>query len=345
MLTADKRTQEPLAPHDNEGRVTVTILKLRAVHPAASAFAMVLALTAFPMDMAPFGTTALAQGQRPSQVTVQNRTGTTLQNFFLVPLTFASWGEDLLGTDTVSPGSRTRVLPEGDRGQCRYDMRAVYAGGAEETRFDIDLCRTREIVLTPQSRESGSAAPPQRSGVAFYAVHNHTGMTIGELHVGRPGAPNQGREGNVLADSILDSGRSFTGRVARSSECLYDVRASGPDQTRQRINLCDVREIVFGERPAAGAAARLQTTTLTITNRNRSQIVAINVRQTGAANWGANHGEKTLTTGRRLALDVPRAAAQCAFDIRVTYDTGVEDVRANQNICETTDFAFAGPRR
>lgn len=327
----------------------MTILRLRALGLAAGPLAAALVLTALPVDLPPFAANAVAQGQRAPEIVVQNRTRATLQNLFLVALSETSWGEDRLGADTVSAGNRYTVTLEA--GQCRYDMRAVYANGGEETRFDINLCRNREIVLTPQSQARGSAAPPRRSDVAFYIVRNRTGQTIPSLNVVGVDADASETE-DVLGASILDNGQSFTGRVERSSECRYNVTAGGtPDLQREDVNLCTVREIVFG----AGASPRGQagaqptgpqtTTPVTATNNSPVTIMVINTRPAGRGNWGVDHlGTEILRAGRSHTFNVPRAASQCTFDIRASYDGGGEEVLANQDVCQTTAFSFTGPQ-
>jgi P pilus assembly chaperone PapD len=326
------------------------IPRLRAAGLAAGALAAALALTALPVGVPPFAVTASAQGQRAPEIVIQNRTRATLQNLFLVGVSETSWGEDRLGADTVAVGGRYTVTLES--GQCRYDMRAVYANGGEETRFDINLCRNREIVLTPQSQARGSATPPRRSDVAFYLVRNRTGQTIPSLNVF--GVDDHASEAeDVLGASVLENGQTFTGRVQRSSDCRYNVGAGEtPELQRANVNLCTVREIVFGGDAPASGQARAQpsgpqtTTQLTVTNNGPVTINVINTRAVGSGGgWGVDHlGADVLPAGRNHTFNVQRAASQCAFDILVIYDGGQEEVRPNQDICQMTAFAFTGPQ-
>ncbi|MFX7845166.1 hypothetical protein ABTK14_23205, partial [Acinetobacter baumannii] len=77
------------------------------------------------------------------------------------PIDEASWGEDRLGSDTVAAGRRLRFRLNAQQ-QCRFDVRAIYAEGREETRFGIDLCQRPELSL--DGRTETTAQDLQRAG-------------------------------------------------------------------------------------------------------------------------------------------------------------------------------------
>jgi S1-C subfamily serine protease len=290
---------------------------------------------------------------RAPEVNVVNRTRAVLQNLFVTGVDSGGWGDDRLGADTVAAGARYSVRLEA--GQCRYDVRAVYAQGGEETRFGVDFCRQRELVFTPETQTRGSAQPPRRNSVAFYLVRNRTDAVMSTLRVAASGADGEGED--VLGASVLAGGQTFTGRVERGDPCLYTVVAGfEQDERRENVNLCTVRELVFGDPPDAGQggpqaggaapAGPGAVSEVTITNDATITIQVIHIRPAGARNWGEDRlGADVLPAGRSQAFRVSRGPQQCAFDIRVIYERGGEEVRERQDICRTTAYAFTGPTR
>lgn len=276
---------------------------------------------------------------RDIAATVVNRTRTTLQVFYLAPPGDATWGDDRLGSEVLAAGRRFRVsLPAG---QCRYDFRGTFEDGREITRFNLDLCRTPEIVIEPNARTA--ALPERRGPVLLYRVTNRTGEMIYTLRVVPTDSGEEGED--VLGASVLADQSSFTGRASSEPPCLYDVTATFESNrqpvTLQRQNLCRTREVVIDQTRAAETEATQQSS-FTVRNRGRVPIMYLYVRQTGARGWGEDRlGSDILQGGNVWTVRVPEG--RCEFDIRVRYEGDQEETRERQNVCENREIGFNGP--
>ncbi len=87
---------------------------------------------------------ALAQGGDPSfQVT--NNTGTTINQLHVSSAAQGGWGQDRLGSGTLSNGSSFQVrLPAG---QCINDVRVVFPDGRRQDRRHVNTCQEKEVVF------------------------------------------------------------------------------------------------------------------------------------------------------------------------------------------------------
>jgi hypothetical protein len=283
---------------------------------------------------------------RPRQVqaNVINRTQTTLQIFHLAQISQTEWGADRLGSEVLDAGARFRVtLPAG---QCRYDFRGIYEDGREVTRFNLDLCRSPDIILTPTDTEA--SLPPPRGRAGLYRVVNRTGQVVQTMQVA-PSASAAEQTEDILGASILPNGNTFTGRFAVQDPCLFTVTATLQNGTDPLVvtdhNFCTTRELVLTEAAASGTAGEQrpgqESRVLTVVNRGRTTIQVINVRPAGGRNWGADRlGSDVLPPGRRLGVRLPQAP--CNYDVRVTYDGGGEETRSGHDVCANREISFAG---
>ncbi|UFN50607.1 hypothetical protein LPC08_08330 [Roseomonas sp. OT10] len=74
-----------------------------------------------------------------------NRSRRDIREIYATPASRADWGPDLLGATILPPGRSHAVrLP---LGECRYDVRVVYDGGASEQRRDVDTCGLSQLVF------------------------------------------------------------------------------------------------------------------------------------------------------------------------------------------------------
>jgi hypothetical protein len=56
------------------------------------------------------------------------------------------WGPDVLGNSVVAEGGSVTLTPDGSHG-CRFDLLAVFDGGATEERRNLDFCALDKIEL------------------------------------------------------------------------------------------------------------------------------------------------------------------------------------------------------
>jgi hypothetical protein len=331
---------------------------------------LALALTCAMLFQIPGADAQQRRQPRPSsasEISIHNRSSNTLQYLFVTPIGEASWGEDRLGSETVTRNRRFRFTLD-DTSQCRHDVRAVYESGQEETRFGMDLCQRREIVL--DGRTQTTTADLQRPGpIALFVVRNRTGNTLQVLKLV---TPNGDESEDVLGSSIVNEGGSYTGRFLRSAGCVYDVVATFEGAEDQRVtgrNLCTNREVVLtadgagtgagagsgggsGGGTAPGAAGRggqpgAQTTgePLSFEVQNRSSITIQNlyIRERGASSWGRDRlGNDTIAARGTFTVNMPRGRG-CEYDVKVVFDNDRQDIRNAVNLCETREYAVTGP--
>ena len=72
-----------------------------------------------------------------------NTSRSEINELYATPVGDDGWGRDLLGDDTVAPGaSKVIRLPAG---QCRWDVRIVYANGKSTEKRRLDLCSITDL--------------------------------------------------------------------------------------------------------------------------------------------------------------------------------------------------------
>jgi hypothetical protein len=197
----------------------------------------------------------LAQPMPSGAAMIINQGSRPLWVLQVTPVDAPSWGGDRLGSGSLAPGAKG-MLRLGASGQCRFDLRGSFANGREITRFDLDLCRNPEVVLSDADAET--PLPEARPGLALFRVANRAGAPVVALHV----SPSEGPErGDVLGAWVMGEGMHYTGRAPIGSTCLFDVKSAfsvrAPDAaTMTGQNLCETREIALPRRGALGALTR-----------------------------------------------------------------------------------------
>lgn len=92
-----------------------------------------------------FGSVAQAQCDR--RFTLNNQSGSTINQFFFGSSAQRSWGVDQLGSNVLPNGRSTRYET---RHSGRNDFKVVWANGQTAELMNIDICATSEIVATPR---------------------------------------------------------------------------------------------------------------------------------------------------------------------------------------------------
>ncbi|WP_439574398.1 hypothetical protein [Phreatobacter sp.] len=152
-----------------------------------------------------------------------------------------SWGRNRLQNERMNTGAtmRWRVADS----TCHYDVRITFEEGNEFVRLGHDFCAQETIELI----EIAADAPAPREGVALYRIVNRSSATIFALRVTPAGNRRQGAD--LLDQWVMMQGDHYTGRIARSRQCLFDVTAEFTVDGKQRRtlarqNLCNGNEIV-----------------------------------------------------------------------------------------------------
>jgi len=73
-------------------------------------------------------------------VVISNRSSYTMRAFYASNITRGSWEEDILGRLVVPAGGRVRINIDDGSGHCRYDLKAVFAGGVRVVKYNVNVC-------------------------------------------------------------------------------------------------------------------------------------------------------------------------------------------------------------
>jgi hypothetical protein len=176
-----------------------------------------------------------AQAQDPSFY-VANRSGTTINEVYVSSANDSGWGQDLLGSNVLSSGSRLAVRPRG----CVNDIRVVYANGRAEERRRVNTCNLNEVAFG-----GGGGGSPAAGTNPDFRIVNRSNRTINEIYVSASTNNNWGRD--WLGSNTLAPGRFWT-ITPREGTCVHDIRVvfnDGNAQERRRVNTCNLTDVTF----------------------------------------------------------------------------------------------------
>ena len=76
-----------------------------------------------------------------------NRTGYGIDEVYLSPVKAKTWGDDVMGTDTLANGNKVTIEFAHNATACKWDMKIVFEDGEEAVWEGFDLCKVSEITL------------------------------------------------------------------------------------------------------------------------------------------------------------------------------------------------------
>ena len=79
-------------------------------------------------------------------VRIHNQTGWSMT--YLYASSGGAWGDDLLGSGTLSPGQSVVVTIDDGSGACRYSLRAEFDNGQSLQRSGINACQVADYYFT-----------------------------------------------------------------------------------------------------------------------------------------------------------------------------------------------------
>ena len=82
-------------------------------------------------------TSAAAQNR---WVTIVNRTGYTIMEFYSTNVNANSWGGDVLGNRVISHGGQIDINFDDGSGQCLFDFRAIFNDGDVLEASSVNVC-------------------------------------------------------------------------------------------------------------------------------------------------------------------------------------------------------------
>jgi hypothetical protein len=184
--------------------------------------------------LAPLAAWNPAQAQ--NRFNLVNATGDTIERVFVSPSRINNWGPDILGAAVLPPGQAHWVVPQ--LSDCVLDIKVVFRGGREETRWQVNACQLNRIVW-------GAAAPAAGGDPSFRFV-NRSGATVNELYVSLSTDQNWG--GDRLGQNVLPPNSNVWVALPTGKTCTVDLRvvyADGRAVERRRVETCSVQELNF----------------------------------------------------------------------------------------------------
>ena len=85
--------------------------------------------------------------------TLINKTGLTIDEVYVSPANDNSWGEDVLGRDTLGNGEKVDITFSRKESECVWDLKIVDEDNDDVVWEDINLCKTEEITLLYQNKK------------------------------------------------------------------------------------------------------------------------------------------------------------------------------------------------
>ena len=123
--------------------------KAATTNNAAAPAASNTAAPAEPAGNAAGGGEAAAPAAGQQNFTLVNNTGHTVVTLNVSASNENSWGEDILGRDTLATGEQASItFPHGET-ECNFDIRATYDDGDTTDARGVNLCTTTTVTLTP----------------------------------------------------------------------------------------------------------------------------------------------------------------------------------------------------
>lgn len=279
-----------------------------------------------------------ATGGRPPgedrSFTLDNRHGRTVFQVFVGTAANDEWGDDLLGSETLTAGGTATIS---FRGGCEIRLRIVFDNDAAEERRGIDICSQTSVVVGPGwttaedlaafggGSGSGGATVP---GGGFTLV-NRSGKGILMLYVFPDGARQQGDD--RLGSDIVANGARFAVRLDRGDQCRFTVRVvyegPDPDEERSGVDLCATTELVIAsgwtDAPLTGAGR--------VRNAGRLPIVELYADPPGSARGADRLGSETIAAGSSFDLRPPQDG-QCRYQVTGVFRDGRE-ASAEADLC------------
>ncbi|WP_237213576.1 hypothetical protein [Falsiroseomonas oryziterrae] len=183
---------------------------------------------------------ARAQTVDPS-FNLVNRSGQTINEIYVSPVTQPNWGRDLLGAEVLPNGRAfpVRIAPSAG---CRQDVRVVYADGRPEERRNVDTCAIAEMVF-------GTAAPaaPRQGGTGAnpsFNLVNRGAQPMREVYVSSARETTWGAQ---RLQQPLQPGAHLPVSLPLD-DCVNDVRvvwADGRAEERRQVDTCRLVNLVF----------------------------------------------------------------------------------------------------
>lgn len=185
-----------------------------------------------------------AQQPNPS-FNVVNRSGQAINEVYASAAGQTNWGRDRLQDKTVPAGGTFAVRLPAD-GNCKYDIRVVYADGKAEERRDLNTCNLDNVIFPNDGAVPGRRAPAAGRAAAdtpAFRLVNRGRTEVQQFYASLPSEDDWGDD--RLGDATVAAGQSKMIRLP-AGECVYDIRivyANGEATEKRRVNLCSITDM------------------------------------------------------------------------------------------------------
>lgn len=289
-----------------------------------------------------------AQQGEQMEFSVVNRSSVVIQYLYVRPAGASGWGRDRLGNETIAARDAFTVrMPRGP--SCQYDIRAVFDNNQEDVRNGVDLCQTREHLVSGPALATGRGdrkqRPDARAGrpvIVEVTVLNEGASPIESLFISSSKLSTWGDD--LLNGSRIAVGARHSARVERDDQCNFDFRIvyqGGREERRMRHNICERRELAFGGPNAfrIDGGGPDNGRRVVFTNSGRSVIREVYLTPVRDTHWGDDRlGRETMPARFRLELRLPEEGG-CNWDLRVVYEGGQSMERRDQDLCANPEMA------
>ncbi|MGC8476010.1 MAG: S1C family serine protease [Acetobacteraceae bacterium] len=200
----------------------------------------------------------------PASLLVRNSDrGPVVRRFYLSPSSAQgnSFGPDRLAAP-LGPGQSTRIaLPlPGEGPHCDYDMRAIFASGAKEDRYRVNICAIGGAVFngptgnaTPAPGQHAAPSGTPALTAPALTVANDYRVPIAHLFVSPSSSRRWGPDRLAQLPMIAPQTRVAIG--LQGDGCVFDLRAVFDNEVTQqlgRLDLCRTHLVTLtGPKPGA----------------------------------------------------------------------------------------------
>lgn len=183
-------------------------------------------------------TPALAQGGHDPSFNLVNRGASAVRELFVTSSGDPDWGQNKLRGQSVPPGGTFQVQRRVD-GHCLLDLKVVFADRRTEERRRLDTCALDAVAVGgPEQRLDKTHDDPS------FRLINRGAVDLRAFYVTPSGVPGWGR--NRLEPDGLPAGAATVVRMARTSQCYYDLRAVFADHKaleQRHEDLCRITDV------------------------------------------------------------------------------------------------------
>ena len=167
-----------------------------------------------------------------------NRGSSPIRELYVTPSGDANWGRNRLHGERIAPGDTFEVRRRAD-GTCVFDIRVVFEDRRNEERRGLNTCTLDAVAVGgPERTLKKTEDDPS------FRLINRGAAALRALYVTPTGTGSWGS--NRLEPAGLPAGAATVVRMARTSACLFDLRAVFADRKaleQRRIDLCRTTDV------------------------------------------------------------------------------------------------------